>query len=220
MATDGQALCVAKQSRISFIGENGKKRFLVGDFASERVGDTDSACLISFYQRFALSGMGENVVEQDASVNQVDAAAAAHELRAVEFKLGWSADHRRHSGFFKALLQNFELAPGGDFAPIHNCNYWRRSGAAPFAVACEQSGEQAFDQWKLANSVVLGETLHHRQSAKYSGQSFSVTRAGGRFGIVFGELQGLGAQKGVQSRGRAGGVVSRRDTHEALFFRC
>src|ERR1700722_4569429 len=122
MATNGYALGIAKQSRIPFIGENGKKCFLVRDFASERVGDTDSACLISFYQRFALSGMGENVVEQDASVNQVDAAAAAHQFRAVEFKLGRSADHRRHSGFFEALLQNFEFAPGGDFAPVHNRN--------------------------------------------------------------------------------------------------
>src|SRR5580704_422474 len=113
--------------------------------------------------------MSENVVDQYAAIDQVDAPAARHELGAVKLEFRWSAHKGWHTGFFKARLQNFKLTPGGDFAPVHNGNQGRRGCSAPIAITLEQSREQALHQRKLTYVVVLGEPLHHRQRAKHAG---------------------------------------------------
>ncbi len=73
---------------------------------------------------------------------------------------------------FKARLQNFKFAPGGNFAPIHNRDYRRRRGAAPFAITIQQRFEQlrpSVEYWRTVNAR---EALHHGERAKTSGQEF------------------------------------------------
>ena len=63
------------------------------------------------------------------------------------------------------------------------------------------------------------ESLHHRKREKNIRQSFGIAQAGGRFRIVFRELQRIREQESVQARSGAGSAVARIDAREAFFLR-
>src|SRR6202008_2191114 len=106
--------------------EYGEERLFVRDFARQRVGHADGARCIGFHQRVALGWASENVVDQHATVQQIDLATLRFQILAVELEIAWIAHDRGHALTFKARLQDFELAPSRDFAPIHNPDDWWR----------------------------------------------------------------------------------------------
>ena len=139
-------------------------------------------------------------------------------MPAFEHQVARIGENRGNAFFLKMRLDDFEFAPSGNFAPIHDGDHRRRSGAAPFAIAGEESGEEQLHQRIFADGVALREALHDRKREKNIGESFGVAWAGGRFGVVFGELQGVGEEKGIEARSGAGGGIARIDAGEALFF--
>ena len=127
-------------------------------------------------------------------------------------------DQRGDAGAFENGLNDFEFAPGGDFAPVHDSDLRRDSRAAPLSVSSRGALREALHQRIFADGVALLEAVHDRQLEENIGESFRVPEPGGRFSIVFGELQRIGKQESVEARCGAGGDVTRIEAREALFF--
>ena len=94
----------------------------------------------------------------------------------------------------------------------------RLRGAAPFAITFEERGEHQLHEREAAHGVVFGKTLHYREREKNIGERFRVAETGGRFRVVFRELQRIRQKEGVETRSGAGGGVARVDAREAFFI--
>src|SRR5512137_2373347 len=102
------------------------------------------------------------------------------------------SDERRHTASLEALLEDFELAPGRYFLPIDDGDLRRLGGSTPVGVTREQGLEKFLAEGVAPHVKFGGKLRHHGKIAKNFGKRFGVTQTGGRFGIVFGEFQGIG----------------------------
>src|SRR5579862_6846209 len=164
--------------------------------------------------------MRENVVDEHTPVEQIDPASLRGEIFAVELEVARVADDCGHAFAFEARLQNFKLAPRGHLAPVNNSDDRRRRLAAPLAIARKKGFEQHFHRFVLLDAITFLESRHHGQGKKSFCQRFRVTGAGGGFGVVFGELQGIRQEECVETRSGARPVVTGRNSREALFVWC
>src|SRR5437773_1374469 len=79
VAPDHVALAVGEEMRSAIVGEHGEERFLVRDLAAQRVGDADRAPLVRVDECAALAGARDDVVDQHAAIDEVDAPAGGEE---------------------------------------------------------------------------------------------------------------------------------------------
>ena len=150
-----------------FVGEDGEKGFYVRNFATEGVGDADGIGGVGLYEGGALGWLGNDVVDEDAAVDEIDLFVVGDELVAVKFKFPRIGDHGGDTHFFEARLQNFEFAVGGDVFPIDNGDLRRTGGAAPIDIARYQSVEKSGAERVTVDGIALSEFPHNRKFAEY-----------------------------------------------------
>ena len=143
MAADQLAFGWAEERGILLVGEDGEKGFLVRDFAGEGVGDADGAGRVGFNEGGTFRGTRNDVVDEHAAIDEVDALAVRGELAGFEIEIAGIGQDRGDAFALEMRLNDFEFAPGRNFTPIHDGDYGRLVGAAPFAIAVEQSGEES-----------------------------------------------------------------------------
>src|SRR6266849_2862729 len=137
---------------------------------------------------------------------------------AVEDQVARIGDQSGHAQFLEAPLENFELAPGGNFMPVDNGDLRALGCASPIDVAHHQRVEQLGAEGIAVHFVLLGKGGHYRYFAEDLGKRFGVAGAGGRFAVVFGALERVGKKKGIQTRGGAREAIAGVQAREALFF--
>src|SRR6201987_4334287 len=160
--------------------------------------------------------MRENVVDQHPSVQQINPATSRFQILAVELEIAWIAHDRGHALTFEARLQDFELAPSRDFAPIHNPDDWWRRVAAPLSITREQRFEQHLHRFVFSYAIAFPESLHYGQGKKHFGERLRVAGPGGGFSVVFRKLQGIGQEKCMEPRSGARSAVAGRNSREPL----
>src|SRR4029077_2593106 len=114
------ALFRREQGGVAFVGENGEKRFLVRDLATQRVGDADAAPLVGVDERAALALARDHVVDEDATIDEVDALPVG--VQAGRWTAGRTgrdvlqvpriADDRRHALRRERIAQDLEFTVG------------------------------------------------------------------------------------------------------------
>src|SRR5439155_10796530 len=133
---------------------------LVRDLAPQRVRDADRARLVRVEQRAAVALAREDVVDQHAAVDEIDANAVGVKAwstvptgtpKGVPCGLPYAVsdalqiarvrDDRRHAGGGEGVAQQLELAVGRHLAPVDDGDLRRRGGAAPFAIAGDERVE-------------------------------------------------------------------------------
>ena len=123
---------VGEQRRVPVVGQHREERLLVRELAAERVGDADGARLVGLDQRRALVGPRDDVVDQDAAVDEIDPAAvrpSARRRRTTRSRgshttVGTpSADER--------VAQDLELGPGRHLPPVDDRHGRRRRPSRP-----------------------------------------------------------------------------------------
>src|SRR5262249_51211250 len=68
VCADDFTLIVREQSAIAFVGEHGEEGFYVRNLATKVVGHADGVGCVSFYERRAFGGLGDNVVDEHTAV--------------------------------------------------------------------------------------------------------------------------------------------------------
>src|SRR5262249_54110330 len=151
VATDQGTLVRRKQIGVPIAREDGEERLLVRDLAAQRVRDADGARVIRVEQGAAVGFARKDVVDQNATVDEIDARAArvqtsgprqaGRHVRAAGryvLEVARVGDDRRHAGGDEGVAKQLELAVGRHLAPVDDGDLRRRGGAAPFAVARDE----------------------------------------------------------------------------------
>jgi len=105
-------------ARRAFVGEDGEERFHVGNLAAEGGWRRKRDWRSRLSPGFAFHGTRDDVVDEHATVDEIDFRAVSGKRFAVEKPNRGIARTTGTPIFSKALFQNFKFAPGGDFAPI------------------------------------------------------------------------------------------------------
>ena len=194
-----------------------KNAFLCGSLQRKVLATQTARGSYALHQRRALVGPLDDVVDQDATVDEVDLVPVSDQRRAVELEVARIADDRRHAGRDERVAQDLELGPGRHVAPVDDRDGRRLRRAAPLAIAVEQRVEQRLDRLVEAHAVRFTEPRHHRQRVEQLGQPLGVAGAGRRLGVVFGEVQAVGQQERVEARRGARRLIPRIDADQPLF---
>src|SRR5580700_707677 len=120
---DQFALGGTEECGVLLVGEDGEKGFLVRNFAAERIGNANRAGSVGFDESGALGGARDNVVDQDAAVDEIHALAVNGKFAGFENQVARIGYDCGDSVLLKMPSNDFEFAPGGDFAPIHDGDY-------------------------------------------------------------------------------------------------
>src|SRR4029453_9740966 len=83
---DQRALFLVEEAGVAIVGQDGEERLLVRNLAAERVGHADGASLVRLYERRALLGPGDDVVDEHAAIHEVDRASLGDESAACELE--------------------------------------------------------------------------------------------------------------------------------------
>ena len=138
-----ELLLVAREKPgVLLVGEDGEERFHVRDFAAERVGHAHRVGFVGFDERGAFLRASDDVVDEDATVEQIDLFAVRDERFAVEFEIARIGEDDGNAHAFEARFEDFEFAPGRNFAPIDDGHLRTLVGAAPIDVAGDQRVEK------------------------------------------------------------------------------
>src|SRR5262249_7382085 len=73
---DERALAGVERGGAPLVAEPGEERLFVRDLAAQRVRDADGPPLVRLDQRAALVGAGDDVVDEDATIDEIDGPAA------------------------------------------------------------------------------------------------------------------------------------------------
>src|SRR5277367_1792575 len=142
MATNDFAFVMRKESAILLICQDREKGFYVRNFAAERVCDADSVGRVGFDESSAFRRFGNDVIDENAAVDEIDFFIVCDELLAVEFEFAGIGDNCGNSHFFETRLQNLKLAKSGDVFPIDYGDLRRAGGASPVHIAHDQGVEE------------------------------------------------------------------------------
>jgi hypothetical protein len=96
------AFAVRKQSAVAFVCEYGEKRFHVGNLAAEGVSDADGIGGVSSYEGFALFGTRDDIVNEYASVDEIDVSPVGGERLSVEDEVARVGEHNGHAHFVQS----------------------------------------------------------------------------------------------------------------------
>ena len=80
VAADEFALGRAEERGVLLVGEDSEECFFVRNFAGERVGDADCAGFVGFDERGTFAGTRDDIVDQDAAIDEVHALAVGGEF--------------------------------------------------------------------------------------------------------------------------------------------
>src|SRR5271154_5882190 len=106
MFADDGALVDGEEAGVAFVGEDGEESFYVGDFATQSIGDADDVGGVGLYEGCAFNGAGDNVVDEDAAVDEIDFGAVGGEGFAVIDEVARISEQRWHAEAFEAGLQD------------------------------------------------------------------------------------------------------------------
>ena len=138
---------------------------------------------------------------------------------AVEFEIARIGEDDGNAHAFEARFEDFEFAPGRNFAPIDDGHLRALVGAAPIDVAGDQRVEKFGAEGIAVRFECARELFENWQLAENFGESFGVSGAGGSLAVVFGEFQRIGKQESVETRRSAGAAVADREDERGEFLR-
>src|SRR5207249_5594430 len=130
------------------VREHLKHRFLVHDFASERIHETNVVVHICADERVRIVIAREEFVNDHPLVNEIDAKRAAPQLPLLILEVVRRTYDSGNAVRAEMLLQKNELTRRRQVLPIQDRNV-RHAGGAPFAVSTQQRFEQSFDWGEL-----------------------------------------------------------------------
>jgi hypothetical protein len=217
---DDLALVRRKKAGVALVGEDGKKRLLVRNLAAQRVRHADGARGVGLEQRTALGLARDDIVDEHAAVDHIDAAAVSEEpaparARRPVFEIARVADDRRHAEGDERVAQDLELAERRHLSPVDDGHQRWRPRAAPFTETRDQRVEQRLNRPVHAHVEPLAEARHQRFLREQLGEPLAVAGAGRRLAVVFGELQRVGQDEGVGAGRGAGRLVAGLDPRQA-----
>ena len=219
VTADHVALGGAEQVRVALVGEDREEGFLVRNLAPQRVGDAHRALFVRGDERTALLLPRDDVVDQHAAIDEVDAAPAGRQSgrRGRVLEVAGVRDDRRDAERREGVAQNLELAEGRHLAPVDNRHQRRRRGPFPLAIAGHERVEQRFDRPIHARVEFLTEARGDRRLVEHLREPLAVARARRRFAVVFGELQRVWQHERVSPRRGARRRVAGIDPRQTGF---
>ena len=99
--------------------------------------------------------------------------------------------------------------------PVDDGNRRRVRAPAPLRVAGEERRQHRVDRVVVPDRVPLAELRHHPQPVEDLRQFLGVSQACRRFGVVLGEVQGVGQKERVEAGSGARRLVPRVDRRQA-----
>ena len=114
------------------VREHLKHRFLVHDFASERIHETNVMIRICADERVRIIMARQEFVNDHSLVNQIDAKRAASKLPLLILEIVRRTYDSGNAVRAEMLLQKNKFTRGRQILPIQDRNV-RHAGAAPFA---------------------------------------------------------------------------------------
>jgi hypothetical protein len=214
-----ELLLVAREEPgVLLVGKDGEERLHVGNFAAKGVGHAYRVGFVSFDECGAFLRAGDDVVDEDAAIEQIDLFAMSDKRLAVEFEVARVGEHDGNAHAFETCFQDFEFAPRGDFAPIDDGHLGAFVGAAPVDVAGDEGIEKFGAERVAVRFECAREFIENRKLAENFGERFGVPGAGRSFAVVFGELERIREKKSVEAGRGAGSAVADRKAGEASFL--
>ncbi len=131
------------QSLALLVREHLEHRFLVHDFASERIHETNVVVHICADERVRIVIAREEFVDDYPFINEIDAKRAASKLPLLILEILRRTYDGGNAVRAEMLLQKNELTRRRQVFPIQDRNV-RHAGAAPFAISTQQRFEQSF----------------------------------------------------------------------------
>src|SRR5205814_5681781 len=119
------------------VGEHFEHRFLVHDFASERIHQTYVMVHVCADERVRIVIAREEFVNDYPFVNEIDAKRAASKLPLLILEVARRTDDRGNAVCAETISQKNEFTRGRQVLPIEDRNV-RHASAAPFAVSTQQ----------------------------------------------------------------------------------
>src|ERR1044072_9016328 len=116
---DDFPLRVCEPARALFVAQKLKRGLLVQRLAAGRADEAPTPFAVGTPQRVRLAAASEQLVDDDALVDYVDAEVAAAQAPPVVLKLVRGADDCRHAARGKVVTEQKELVLGRKPLPVH-----------------------------------------------------------------------------------------------------
>ena len=220
MRGDDRAFVVGEKRHVPFVSEHREERLLVGELASERIRHAHSLRSVGAQQRGAIVFAGEDVVDEDAPVHQIDPRVATTERAIVVGELTRIAHHRRHTSRGERRLENLELAPRRNLAPVDNGHRRRLGSTAPLAIAGDERVQHWLDRGVEPHSMRSSERTHRRRLVEQFAEPLCVAQPRRRLGVVFRKMERFGEQECVEARRGACPRIAGIQRNELCFVLC